>query len=139
MATLFLVSCVAEKTTEPSNARELYISPWFVAARSAVEATGEPWYILSAKHGLLHPDTVTAPYDSCLDWMPVEERRDWGERVSQKLRAVPGTFERVVVLTTPRYREFLMETLHELASEVATPLDGMSEEKQIALLLKQGV
>ena len=38
--------------------------PWFYKARTYVERTGRPWFVLSAKYGLVHPDEVIAPYDS---------------------------------------------------------------------------
>jgi cobalamin biosynthesis Mg chelatase CobN len=31
--------------------------------REWAEARGEPWFILSAKHGLVHPDAAIADYD----------------------------------------------------------------------------
>jgi len=31
--------------------------------RGYAQARGEPWYVLSAKHGLLQPDERVAPYD----------------------------------------------------------------------------
>lgn len=32
--------------------------------RAYAEATGEMWFILSAKHGLVDPETVIEPYDA---------------------------------------------------------------------------
>src|SRR6266508_6085183 len=60
---LYLVSCVSEKRSAPSAARDLYVSSLFRKARAFVEAQHAPWFILSAEHGLVHPDTVIAPYD----------------------------------------------------------------------------
>jgi predicted ThiF/HesA family dinucleotide-utilizing enzyme len=31
--------------------------------RAWAKARGNPWFILSAKHGLLHPDTTVEPYN----------------------------------------------------------------------------
>jgi hypothetical protein len=50
-----LVSCVSKKKLTAAPSREFYVSPWFVAARRYVEATGDPWYVLSAKYGLVSP------------------------------------------------------------------------------------
>lgn len=52
-APLHLVACVKAKATSPSQAANLYRSPWFRKARAYVEAQGAPWYILSALHGLV--------------------------------------------------------------------------------------
>lgn len=58
-----IVGCGATKAATPQPAADLYIGPLFKAARRHAEASGLPWRILSAEHGLLHPSTVVAPYD----------------------------------------------------------------------------
>src|SRR3546814_7260194 len=63
---VFLVACVAAKLDRPAPARDLYASPWFQKARAYVERQGGAWFILSAKHGLIAPETVIAPYDETL-------------------------------------------------------------------------
>jgi len=46
---LFLVSCVSKKKIERTCESDLYMkSAWFVKVRRLVEATGAPWFILSA-------------------------------------------------------------------------------------------
>ncbi len=84
-ARLFLVSCVAAKHPIPMPARELYRSDWFLHARRYVEAQRDPWFILSAEHGLVHPDTVIAPYDRTLLNLTRAEREAWGQRVITQL------------------------------------------------------
>jgi hypothetical protein len=60
---VYLVSCVSKKSLTAEPAREFYGSPWFMAVRCYVEATGDPWFVLSAKYGLVTPLQVLAPYD----------------------------------------------------------------------------
>ncbi len=69
---LYLVSCVSQKLPVSAPAKDLYTSPLFCKARSYVERKGQPWFILSAKHGLLHPDQPVAPYDLTLNTMGYE-------------------------------------------------------------------
>ena len=76
---LCLVSCVAKKAPHPAPAKDLYRSRWFVLAREWVERERLPWYILSAKHGLVHPDTSVAPYDETLNSMGVSARESLGQ------------------------------------------------------------
>ncbi|MGZ5227486.1 MAG: DUF6884 domain-containing protein [Burkholderiales bacterium] len=57
---IFLVSCVSRKAGMPLPARALYTSDLFRKVRAFVERAGGPWFILSAEHGLVHPDTVIA-------------------------------------------------------------------------------
>ena len=60
---IYLVSCVSQKLSHPAPAQNLYTSAWFQKARSFVLKSGSPWYILSAEHGLVHPEQVLAPYE----------------------------------------------------------------------------
>ena len=57
-AELYLISCVKAKlsVSELVRARDLYISPWFKRAHTYVESTKQPWFILSAKYGLVCPN-----------------------------------------------------------------------------------
>jgi hypothetical protein len=84
-----LVSCGKRKLARPCPARELYsASALFRKARAYCERHYDSWYILRAKHGLVCPDEVLAPYDLTLKGMPVADRRAWGRRVSADLRAL---------------------------------------------------
>jgi len=82
-----LVSCSKAKLAEPAPARALY-EPSYVFARSKVyvEQRCDAWWILSAKHGLVHPDTVLAPYDETLSKMPKAARDSWAACVRETLR-----------------------------------------------------
>ena len=102
-----------------------YLSPWFVKARDYVEATGMPWLILSAEHGLLHPDAEVSPYERTLNTMPVAERRAWASRVLEALRPHLLGTEQVVVLAGDRYREFLMPSLRATCRDVRVPMEGL--------------
>lgn len=50
-----------------------------------MESQGWPWFILSAKHGLLDPERMTEPYDKTLNTMGAVERREWAETVMDAL------------------------------------------------------
>ena len=60
---LLIVGCGKSKAAGPCPAAELYTGPLFRAARAHAEASGHPWLILSAEHGLLDPTQVVATYD----------------------------------------------------------------------------
>lgn len=108
---IYLVCCVSKKRATPSPAKDLYESELFGRARAYVEATGCPWFILSAKHGLVAPDEVIAPYDETLNTMDVEERRVWAEKVQEQMDERLPAAERIVIFAGKRYREFLMPYL----------------------------
>jgi hypothetical protein len=82
-----LVACSRRKAERPLPARELYVSPLFRAARAYAERRYGPerWYILSARHDLVHPDQVLAPYDLSLRQLTAAEREAWGYRVAVDL------------------------------------------------------
>jgi len=59
-----LIQCTDSKRDTAAKARDLYDeSRYFRKMRSWAKARGDPWYILSAKHGLVHPDDRLQPYD----------------------------------------------------------------------------
>ena len=98
-----LVACSMRKADRPLPARDLYVSPLFRAARAYAERRYGPegWLILSACHGLVHPNQVLAPYDLSLRQLTRAERAAWGDRVAIELtdRFPPGTAALV-----PRWR-----------------------------------
>lgn len=127
---LLLVSCVSSKRSQQAPARELYVSPLFLKARAYVEAQGSPWFILSAKHGLLAPETMVAPYDQTLNTMPVKERREWAYRVLAELLPRLGGVSTVTLLAGRLYREFLEAPLASRVT-VEVPLAGMRIGEQL--------
>jgi hypothetical protein len=63
--TMILIQCTNSKRSEAAKAKNLYDeSDYFRKMRKYAEATGEMWFILSAKHGLVDPETVIEPYDA---------------------------------------------------------------------------
>jgi hypothetical protein len=89
------------------------------------------WFILSAKHGLVHPGTVLEPYDVALYDLSAEEQRQWGERV------LAGILEfdydaRYLILAGKAYREHIVPFLKPDAVEI--PLEGLGIGEQLAWL-----
>lgn len=136
---IFLVACVAGKATTPQPARTLYVSDWFSKARAYVEATGRPWYILSALHCLVRPDQVLHPYD--FTWKKDDPRdpddrctrQTWSRITASNVRAPEGT--RLVVLAGGDYREFLVPALKCRGFHVEIPMQGLGIGQQKAWLL----
>lgn len=63
---VIVIQCGEAKRDEPAPARDLYVGQPFVMARDAAERDGRPWLILSARHGLVPPNRILAPYDRVL-------------------------------------------------------------------------
>jgi hypothetical protein len=129
----YLVSCVSKKSQAAAPAREFYVSPWFLAVRRYIEATGDPWYVLSAKYGLVTPAKVLAPYDETLNNMKIAERRAWAGRVIAEMDQLMPSVRTVVVFAGLRYREFLMDYLKR-RWKVEVPMKGLRIGKQLQWL-----
>ena len=136
-ADLCLVSCVSVKQPGAAPAKELYVSPWFHKARMCVEAIGCPWYILSAKYGIVDPDTTIAPYNLTLKSMPVNRRRSWASGVVENLAPLLAGVNSVAFLAGKIYREFLERPLRERGIAIYVPMEGMGIGRQLSWLADQ--
>lgn len=132
--TIYLVACVAAKRDHVAPARELYQSPWFRKARRYVEAQGCPWFILSAGHFLLDPDTVVAPYERTLLTMSGLQRMVWADKVLAQISEHVAPGDRVVILAGERYREHIEPRLQVAGIEVDVPMRGLGIGQQLAWL-----
>jgi uncharacterized protein DUF6884 len=81
-----LVACASTKAASPQPARLLYRSELFRRASEYAAATYDHWFILSARHYLVHPDERLAPYDQRVDQMNVSDREHWGATVEAGIR-----------------------------------------------------
>ncbi len=131
---LYLVSCVKTKRNTPAPARDLYVSPWFLNARALVEMTGDPWRILSAEYGLLHPDEEVRPYERTLNAMSVTERRAWAQHVLAEIETCLDDIDAVVFFAGERYRELLVPSLCRRGLAVRVPMIGLRQGEQMQWL-----
>ncbi|XZE18768.1 DUF6884 domain-containing protein [Pirellulaceae bacterium SH449] len=88
--TIALVGCSKTKSSLKSHtsyftARELYTSDLFEKRVVHVESRNLPWYILSAKSGLLKPTTPIRPYDVTFDGLSEIEAAEWHIGVANQL------------------------------------------------------
>ena len=122
---LILVGCVKSKRHRASLARDIYTSTLWQHRRVYAELHGCPWYILSAKHGLLAPSTWIEPYDLSLADLSAAERREWSLGVLDDLAAEIPTLDgkTIEVHAGKRYVDFGLENgLHEAGAVVRRPL-----------------
>ena len=110
-----LVGCASQKLTRPEPARQLYVSQLFWKASAYAEATCDRWYVLSAKHGLVHPDAVIEPYDMRLgtNHKTSPPIHAWADMVRYQLDAELVGLEGVtlVALAGEQYRTALLHSI----------------------------
>ena len=134
---LCLVSCVSVKQDYPAQAKDLYVSPLFRKARACVEALRCPWYILSAKYGLVDPNTAIEPYEKTLKIMRAGERREWARGVLEALDPILPGVKSVTILAGKAYREHLEPELRRRGIIVNVPMEGMGIGRQLSWLDRQ--
>lgn len=131
---LVLVGCVKTKLSGRHPAKALFSSSLFKGRRARAEATGAPWYILSAKYGLVHPDTPVEDYDVYLPETPTHYRREWARRVLADLDSVVGDVRGKVVEihAGEEYRSGIVGELRRRGAVVHVPLQGLRRGEQLA-------
>lgn len=126
---LLLVTCVKTKASTPQPAKDLYVSPTFRKSRAYAEASGRPWFILSAEHGLVQPDEWLAPYERYLPDTPPAYRRVWGAWVIARLALLTGPLwgRTVEIHASNEYVEALRSSLEAEGARVVEPLQGLTQ------------
>jgi hypothetical protein len=123
-----LVACCGKKLSEPSRAKDLYRSELFLKSRRYAEQHGDHWLILSAKHGVVDPDTVIEPYDETLNEKSAAERRSWAAKVTQQLSSC--RHDRLTVLAGEAYCGWVE------GFNVERPMQGLGIGQQLQYLLQ---
>ncbi len=147
---LALVQCSKTKSdVKVSQARNLYQGDLFEKSREYVELMRMDWRILSAEHGLVHPDQSLVPYDKSLEKMRLSDREEWGFKVACNLRTLLGGHRGpVVVLAGLTYRTPIFGPPEEqedphrrrdfpFLARLQVPMEGLAIGQQKAWLRKQ--
>lgn len=125
MASLYLVACSKRKASSACAAQDLYRGDLFRAARAYVESRSAPWLILSAKYGLLEPQTPIAPYDFSLRQLTPLQRFNWATYTLNQLNRYAPEGTTLVFLAGALYRDPLLERLATWECPIETPLKGL--------------
>jgi hypothetical protein len=131
LTTVYLVACAGKKRPGAVAAKDLYLSPWFLAARAHVEAERGHWFIFSSEYGLVSPDAVVAPYQKPPRSIPREERRLLSDKVFDALRPRLAPGARVIFLAGEAMLEFLEPKLKTLGYSPEAPLRGLRIGEQL--------
>lgn len=127
--TIVLVACCGSKLDRPAKTKDIYQSQLFKKSKLWAEQNSDEWFILSAKHGLLHPENMIKPYDKTLNDLSLYERKRWDDSIRSKLR--PWKNDRIIVLAGNNYCSWIDEGF-----DVQRPMAGMGIGQQLAWLKK---
>ena len=123
-----------DPATHPLLALAIALPALFTKRRAYVEAAGMPWYILSAKYGLVDPATPIAKYDATLNSMSATDRRAWGERVLRQLREQVGNLDGITfeLHAGARYATAIEDGLWVADASIEKPLAHKGLGHQLA-------
>ena len=130
-----LVGCVSKKTSYGAAARDLYVSPLFIARRHYVEKFAARWYILSAMYGLVPPGKYLEPYDLSLKFVNVIQKRNWARLVIASLDEREHDLGGVTIECHAGvdYRHpMLLDALSKRGAEISVPVTARGIGSQIS-------
>lgn len=128
-----LISCTSKKLDHKAPAWKLYQpSPLFNKAWKYCTTRYDKTYILSAKHGLLSPETEIEPYDVTLNKMPRTDRAIWASEIIPKLLTIATPEDILYIHAGIKYREFLLDPLrlNNISYEIPLKGKGIGEQLQ---------
>lgn len=124
-----LIACSKSKVLKKRlPAKNIYTGVFFKKAIKYCSLLKINFFILSAKYGLLHPDTIISPYDLTLAKMKKTDRQKWSEQVKKQMINVGINKKKIILLAGIKYIEFL---------DGEKPLKGLSQGKQLQWLNQQ--
>lgn len=112
----------------------MYSSALFAKTMRYSQRNYDEWYILSAKYGLVDPDTELDPYDDSLKSKSVAERKLWADKTFRQLLSVlpPPTECALFFHAGDTYRKLLANKLVEAGYHCEVPLERLGIGKQLA-------
>jgi hypothetical protein len=130
---IYLIACSSKKGTMPTQARDLYQGQAFKFSRQLAEKTGADYWILSALHGLVHPEEKITPYNEYLGGMTKAQRTTWAIKTAQQIKRAGLTDSPVTFLAGGLYAE----PLAQIFTHANRPLAGMGIGQQLNYLKTQ--
>lgn len=127
-----LISCSKTKANYACAAKELYSkSELFKQSYQFARREADRIYVLSAKHGLLHEDTVIEPYDEALKNMDRKQQLTWANGVIAAIRRECDVeTDEFIILAVKDYYQDLVQYL----PHYCLPLGKMQRDDKIAWL-----
>lgn len=135
---IYLISCSSKKNKTPQKASTLYASPLFEKSVAYVRLidNNANWFVLSAKHHLIHPETIIEPYDESLSDKSASEKKRWGEIVYKQITDLGYQNSHFVFLTGNSYSMHLKEYIIKGGGTVEEPMAGLGIGQRLKWLNK---
>lgn len=131
-----IVPCSGSKLSRAAPAGSLYTGRLFRLAAQLAGLIAERWFIVSAKHRLLTPETVVEPYDQTIE--PRGEYAEaWGRDVARDLSLAVAPGGRVLSFAGQRYMRHITGPAEALGITFECPLEGLAIGKQKQWLKQQ--
>lgn len=119
-----LVGCGKAKKAEPAAALHLYTGRLFRASVDFATATHDETFIVSAKHGLVRPETILRPYEHSI--ADEADPASWGRAVVRDLQqAMSGAPIVVTLLMGNRYSRWIVRAFAGKGIRFTEPLTGI--------------
>ena len=153
--TIALIGCGKEKAAVPAPAKEIYTGQLFQASRRWAERNTDAYFIASAKHLVMEPNTVIEPYDLAITDLSAEDQMWRARQIESQFHSRwvefcefakgPNGFvvatkkPRVVLLASQAYlRGFYDRALRGVKLyEFEDPLRGLGIGQRLAWLKQQ--
>lgn len=141
---LGLIGCSKSKhgegTDQQFEASQIYDSWLFDYRSEAAEVHTDRWFILSAEHELLAPDTEISYYDTTMD---ERDPQQWAAAVADQMQArhLHQRFDSVLILAGRDYVDPLLPHLERFQMGVWDPMEGVrlfSQREQFPELIEAG-
>jgi hypothetical protein len=132
LSKIVLISCVSEKLSHKSKAKDLYVSKLFQGNFNYARLLNpDKIFVLSAKYGLVDLEMEIEPYDKTLNNISSKERREWADDVLAQIKEEADLEkDEFIFLAGEKYREYLLPHI----SNYQIPLKGMPIGKQLQFL-----
>jgi len=133
---VILIACSAGKLDHDAPAKDLYTGQLFRKSRAYAEKTEQPYFILSALHGLLEPTKVIGPYNYTLKKQRLREREAWGTRVVDSIVWHVPQASTITLLAGSDYADPIESKLKLKGFKIDRPLKGLGIGQQQQKLIE---
>lgn len=125
---IIIIQCSKSKVNSKTKASELYTSQRFKLSKKIADKYAKKWFILSAKHGLIRPDSVIAPYDFTINDLSINEKQNYFSKIIDQIRKLNLTNSRLIFLTDPDYTNEVINSLNNSCRDIISPFSQIKKE-----------